>query len=68
MKASFLSAVVGAGLTHALPTIEAVGNKFFTSNGDQFFLKGKYSPIVPMLVSPNHRGSQLTMAQELPTN
>lgn len=40
MKPSFLSAVVGAGLTHALPTIEAVGNKFFTSKGDQFFLKG----------------------------
>lgn len=42
MKASILSAVVGAGLTHALPTIEAVGNKFFTSKGDQFFLKGKF--------------------------
>ena len=25
----------------ALPTISVVGSKFFTSDGDQFFVKGK---------------------------
>lgn len=47
MKASLLSALVGAAVTHALPTIEAVGNKFFTSKGDQFFLKGIAYQLTP---------------------
>jgi hypothetical protein len=30
-----------AGIVHAVPTISTKGSKFFTSDGNQFFLKGK---------------------------
>ena len=35
--------VVGllASIVHAFPTLTAKGSKFFTSDGNQFFLKGK---------------------------
>lgn len=26
----------------AIPTISAIGSKFFTSDGNQFFIKGKF--------------------------
>lgn len=43
MKLSWLAgSLLGAIPTLAIPTITAVGNKFFTSEGDQFFLKGTY--------------------------
>lgn len=29
----------------AIPTITAVGSRFFTSDGDQWFIKGQFSPI-----------------------
>lgn len=29
-----------ASFAHAIPTIYTKGSKFFTSDGDQFFLKG----------------------------
>lgn len=29
-----------AGFVHAIPTISTKGAKFFTSDGNQFFLKG----------------------------
>jgi hypothetical protein len=32
-----------AGVAHAIPTITAKGAKFFTSHGNQFFLKGMLS-------------------------
>lgn len=35
-----LSAALGSATTSALATIEAVGSKFFTSDGDQFYIKG----------------------------
>lgn len=37
-----LAALAAAGsiVEAALPTIEAVGNKFFTKDGKQFFMKG----------------------------
>jgi hypothetical protein len=38
----FLSLALLAGLVSAIPTIEVKGSKFFTSDGDQFFVKGKY--------------------------
>lgn len=31
----------GGSLVAAVPTISAVGSKFFTSDGDQFFIKGQ---------------------------
>ena len=41
MKLSWLAAaVLGAATTNALEQITAVGNKFFTSSGKQFFAKG----------------------------
>jgi hypothetical protein len=40
----FFSAVVGAMTANALPTITATGNKFFTSEGKQFFMKGMATP------------------------
>jgi hypothetical protein len=41
MKLSWFSAVAGAVTANALPTITATGNKFFTSEGKQFFMKGR---------------------------
>lgn len=43
MQLSFLAALCGAAVTYAIPTIEALGNKFFTSEGNQFFIKGTNS-------------------------
>lgn len=37
-------AAVGGIVEAALPTIEAVGNKFFTKDGKQFFMKGNERP------------------------
>ncbi|KAI0147786.1 Glucanosyltransferase-domain-containing protein [Xylariaceae sp. FL1272] len=42
-----LLAGLGAAVANALPTISAVGNKFFTSDGDQFFLKGVAYQLTP---------------------
>lgn len=41
-----LAALAAAGgvVEAALPTIEAVGNKFFTKDGNQFFMKGGVLP------------------------
>lgn len=36
-----LFASVLAGYAAAIPTIEVKGSKFFTSDGNQFFVKGK---------------------------
>ncbi|KAI0097690.1 Glucanosyltransferase-domain-containing protein [Nemania sp. FL0031] len=47
MRLSFLAAICGAAVTYALPTIEALGNKFFTSDGDQFFIRGVGYQLVP---------------------
>lgn len=40
MHLSFLAAICGAAVTYAIPTIETFGNKFFTSDGAQFFVRG----------------------------
>ncbi|KAI1279727.1 Glucanosyltransferase-domain-containing protein [Xylaria sp. FL0933] len=47
MRLSILTALCGAAGTYAIPTIEAYGNKFFTSDGDQFFIKGVAYQLVP---------------------
>ncbi|KAI0466371.1 Glucanosyltransferase-domain-containing protein [Xylaria cf. heliscus] len=47
MRLSFLAALCGATVTYAIPTIEALGNKFFTSEGNQFFIKGVGYQLVP---------------------
>jgi hypothetical protein len=40
MKLSYVAAAALAGVANAIPTITATGNKFFTSEGKQFFMKG----------------------------
>ncbi|KAI0420432.1 Glucanosyltransferase-domain-containing protein [Xylaria grammica] len=47
MRSPFLAAICGAAVTHAIPTIEALGNKFFTSEGNQFFIKGVAYQLIP---------------------
>ncbi|KAI1498068.1 Glucanosyltransferase-domain-containing protein [Biscogniauxia marginata] len=47
MRSSLIAALYGAAATYAIPTIEAVGGKFFTSDGDQFFMKGVAYQLVP---------------------
>ncbi|KAF1983302.1 glycoside hydrolase family 72 protein [Aulographum hederae CBS 113979] len=43
-----LSAIAGLALfANAIPTIEIKGSKFFTSEGDQFFIKGIAYQLVP---------------------
>lgn len=34
-----------ASIVHAVPTISAKGSKFFTSDGNQFFIKGRISAL-----------------------
>jgi hypothetical protein len=36
----WIAATFGGAAVTAIATIEAVGNKFFTSTGAQFFMKG----------------------------
>ena len=40
MRLSWVCAALAAGVANALPTIEVLGNKFFDSDGKQFFMKG----------------------------
>ncbi|KAJ9158348.1 1,3-beta-glucanosyltransferase [Coniochaeta hoffmannii] len=47
MRLSWFSAVAGAVTANALPTITAMGNKFFTSEGKQFFMKGIAYQLTP---------------------
>ncbi|KAF2020133.1 glycoside hydrolase family 72 protein [Aaosphaeria arxii CBS 175.79] len=48
MRSALLTCAI-AGLTavHAIPTIKAKGSKFFTSEGNQFFVKGIAYQLVP---------------------
>jgi hypothetical protein len=38
-----LAAIASLSGVNAIPTIEAKGSKFFTSDGNQFYVKGKLS-------------------------
>lgn len=40
LKAALLASCA-ISATNAIPTITATGNKFFDSDGNQFFMKGK---------------------------
>ncbi|PKS06958.1 hypothetical protein jhhlp_005554 [Lomentospora prolificans] len=42
MKVQFLPLFLAGLASGALPTIETYGNKFYDSNGNQFFMKGKF--------------------------
>jgi hypothetical protein len=63
MRLSWFSAVVGAVTANALPTITATGNKFFTSEGKQFFMKGMATPRSELV-----EASILTVRQALRTS
>jgi hypothetical protein len=71
MKLSWLSAaVLGAATANAIDTITAVGNKFFTSTGKQFYVKGIAYQLtegeLPMLApSPLPPSSTSSHLQEL---
>lgn len=41
----WLAATLGSATTSAIATIESVGSKFFTSDGDQFFIKGMITEV-----------------------
>lgn len=44
---TFLSSLLCASIATALPTISAKGAKFFTSDGDQWFIKGVAYQLLP---------------------
>lgn len=51
--------LAGLAVVNAIPTISVKGSKFFTSDGDQFFVRGKH------LLHPIQL-TTLTKLQELP--
>lgn len=58
-----LVAIAAVQIVSAISTIEAVGSKFFTSDGHQFYIKGNNR------LTPCHVQSVLTYSfQALPTN
>ncbi|ETS79110.1 hypothetical protein PFICI_08963 [Pestalotiopsis fici W106-1] len=66
----WLSAALGTATTSALATIEAVGSKFFTSDGDQFFIKGIAYQLVPddPLIDTEQCQRDAELMQELGAN
>ncbi|KAF2204317.1 hypothetical protein GQ43DRAFT_494664 [Delitschia confertaspora ATCC 74209] len=71
MKSALLSCLL-AGLTavNAIPTISVKGNKFFTSEGDQFFIKGIAYQLVPddPLVDNDQCQRDATLMKDLGAN
>ena len=64
MRSAILSCLLaGLATVSAIPTISVKGSKFFTSDGDQFFIKGLHSSQTPQLFPANTVG-----LQELPIN
>ncbi|KAH6656858.1 Glucanosyltransferase-domain-containing protein [Truncatella angustata] len=71
MRSSFwLAAALGSATTSAIATIEAVGSKFFTSDGDQFFIKGVAYQLVPddPLIDTEQCTRDATLMSELGAN
>ncbi|KAK7977474.1 glycolipid anchored surface protein [Apiospora saccharicola] len=73
MRSSLLAAAAALGSTAVaakLPTIEAVGNKFFDKTGKQFFIKGIAYQLTPddPLVDTTQCQQDATLMQTLGTN
>ncbi|KAF2997237.1 hypothetical protein G7054_g13767 [Neopestalotiopsis clavispora] len=66
----WLSAALGTATTSALATIEAVGSKFFTSDGAQFYIKGIAYQLVPddPLIDTEQCQRDAELMQELGAN
>lgn len=64
-RSLLLGALAGLSAVNAIPTIEVKGSKFFTSDGDQFYVKGKHLPCstpsttLVFYYLPQHEESQL---------
>lgn len=52
--ASLVMLGMQASQVSAISTISAVGAKFFTSSGDQFYIKGMHLPVLLVAVSLLH--------------
>lgn len=50
-RSLLLSALAGLSAVNAISTIEVKGSKFFTSDGDQFYVKGKQILPGPLMAS-----------------
>lgn len=49
-----------AGLVYAIPTISVKGSKFFTSDGNQFFLKGVHENCYRVRILTDLKQASLT--------
>ncbi|KAK6063182.1 1,3-beta-glucanosyltransferase [Seiridium cupressi] len=66
----YLAAALGSATAFAIATIESVGSKFFTSDGEQFFIKGVAYQLVPddPLVDTEQCKRDASMMQDLGAN
>lgn len=62
--------LAGLAAVHALPTIESYGNKFYDSDGKQFFIKGEYQlrAWLLMVIAEMHTHSASGMSYQLRPN
>ncbi|KAF2742378.1 glycoside hydrolase family 72 protein [Sporormia fimetaria CBS 119925] len=67
---SLIGALAGLGLVSAIPTISVKGSKFFTSEGDQFYVRGIAYQLVPddPLIDETQCSLDAKLMQTLGTN
>ncbi|CAO2650055.1 Nn.00g013470.m01.CDS01 [Neocucurbitaria sp. VM-36] len=69
-RSLLLSALAGLSAVNAIPTIEVKGSKFFTSDGDQFYVKGIAYQLVPddPLIDATQCGLDASLMKTIGTN